>query len=231
MTKIFISKLSIFITILMGLLFTIIWIKGYIFTLNHIYNSELVYWKVVDLKYSNGWINATPIIEYSYWWKIYQNSWNIYGNPHPYIWDNIEVYCFKTNPEKIIINSFFEKYLFSTIFLIVWFLFLLFWLNVIYIYRKDKKFINYIKSNWKIINTFVINILFDYKIKLNWKHPCVIETQYIDDLDKSVYNFKSYNIFIDSPSLINIWDEIKVFVDPNDYRKYYVDLSFLSQKK
>jgi hypothetical protein len=172
---------------------------------------------------------AAPIVSYTCFWKEYKNQSSLYSNPHPNIWDKIELYCSEDNPNNFVINSFINKYFWLT-FALIWLIFLCIPLWIIFYWIRRKKFIEYIKLNWKILEVPIVFIWLNKNLTVNWKNPSIFEVQYLDNFNNSVYTFRSDNIWYNLDQFIKIWDFVKVYVDERNYKSYWVDTSFLPNK-
>ncbi|PRY65813.1 uncharacterized protein DUF3592 [Vreelandella songnenensis] len=61
---------------------------------------------------------------------------------------------------------------------------------------------------------------------INGKYPYQVVAQWLNPSTNQVHVFKSQNIWFDPSSYINT-DTIAVFVEPGNFKKHHVDLSFL----
>jgi len=212
-----------------GWVFSWIWFFLFIPNLYLILNWNLILWEVVwvDKSVDSKWsITYAPIVKYNCAGNDIEKQSYLHWSFYPKVWEKIEVYCSAIEPEKFLINSFMDKY-FGLFFLFFWLI--IFIIPVfIYIYKINrKKFISYIKSNWIILNLKVDFVGRNLNYRVNWESPYFIQAQYLDQITNKVYLFKSDYIWYDIEKYVKIWDTVNVYVDWNNYKKYWMDIEFL----
>ena len=67
--------------------------------------------------------------------------------------------------------------------------------------------------------------MLNYNYRLNGRHPWKLECRYEDIFTGAVYLFSSENIWIDPQMYIG--QQVAVYVDGENYKKYYVDVDSL----
>ena len=98
-------------------------------------------------------------------------------------------------------------------------------LMMINLFRNKKE--KYLREHGVELKTEYVSCTENRNIAVNGKHPYIIRTKWFDNISKKTHNFKSINIW----NLTNFDrnKEITVFVDVNDYNKYFMDISFLEE--
>lgn len=93
--------------------------------------------------------------------------------------------------------------------------------------KKDRRKKNLLRWG-KAIEAKVTGVEKNTGVSVNGKHPYRIVSQY--SRNNELYVFESDNIWFDPTDFIQK-ETIKIYVDPGDMKKYYVDISFLPNKK
>lgn len=91
-------------------------------------------------------------------------------------------------------------------------------------FNKNKK--NNLISTGDSIEADFQHVELNQNLSVNKAHPYQITAQWLNPKTKEVHIFKSENIWFDPTSHINS-KKIKVYIEPNNPKKYYVDISFL----
>ncbi len=141
----------------------------------------------------------------------------------------LNIYYDKDNPNNIMSNSFLEiVYIigaFGGLILLVAFL-------ILYFDQKRKKEIDLLKSTGNIINAKFISVKRNHHYEINGKNPYNIVCEY-KAWDGKLYRFNSENIWYDPIIIINDYNikSFPVYVDRNNYKKYYMDIELILNKK
>jgi len=102
--------------------------------------------------------------------------------------------------------------------------------------KKNAGLLKWLKQNGQIIEATVQSVsletIFNYPslktaIKYNGRSPYSIYAQWVQPSANAVYVFKSEPLWIDPQEYIKPGDKIKVAIDPNNPKRYFVDTSFL----
>lgn len=93
--------------------------------------------------------------------------------------------------------------------------------------KKNKE--NWLLSHGMRIQATVKQVSLDRDISENGMSPYIIIAQYTDKDTNKIYIFESESIWYDPVEFVG--ESVTVLVDPANYKKYYVDLSFLPQKQ
>lgn len=210
-------------------IFAGIWFFLFIPNLYLILDWNLVVWEIVDIDKSSDtdWKTTyAPVVEYNCAGKNIRKQSYLHSSNYPEVWEKIEIYCLSSNPESFVINSFMDKY-FGLFFLFSWLIVFLIPIGT-YIHRVNRsKFISNIKSNWNILNLKVDFVGKNESYKVNWQSPYFIQAQYLDNVTNKIHVFKSDYIWYNIEEYVKVWDNIKVYVYMNNYKKYWVDTDFL----
>lgn len=86
---------------------------------------------------------------------------------------------------------------------------------------------------WLIENGRAINAEYDgcgmqTSIKMNGRHPYVVQCHYTDSATRTIYIFRSEGLWFNPASLLEGRRTVRVLVHPDDFRKYYVDISVIT---
>jgi hypothetical protein len=76
----------------------------------------------------------------------------------------------------------------------------------------------------------IVSVYYDKSTTVMGKRPFVINCQWLQTHNNTVYTFKSKYIWFDPAPYLGERKQSDVFIDPNDPKKYYMDLSFLPEK-
>lgn len=183
-------------------------------------NATSVIGTVIDFDISNKG-GCSPNVSYRVNGKDYINdSWGS-TKPCPYEeWEKIEMLYNPENPKDAIIDSFLEKWLFITIFGIIAGIILL--VGFVFLKKEQRK-------QWLIWNGISIQVPVketgvNYHYTANGKHPWIITAEY-DDGSGNIFEYVSDNIWF-NPDIYTD-KTVSVFVNPVNYKEYYMDISFL----
>jgi len=89
--------------------------------------------------------------------------------------------------------------------------------------ERDKE---YLKVSGVSIQTKFQNVQLNTSFSVNGSHPFVVVTQWQNPATSELHIFQSNNLWFDPSDYIKS-ETITVFIDKNNPKKYYVDLSFL----
>lgn len=88
--------------------------------------------------------------------------------------------------------------------------------------RKDE----FLRKNGTPIETEFQSVEQNTALSVNGKHPFMVLTQWLNPATSELHIFKSNNLWFDPSSFIKT-KKITVFIENNNPKKYFVDLSFL----
>ncbi len=109
-------------------------------------------------------------------------------------------------------------------------LYILFGIIPLYLQKRKQEKNVWLRQNGRKIQAHFEGVILKKVYQVNRKSPYIITAQFLDILNNKVYNFKSEDIWYDPKSYIQNNKTINVFVDANNYKKYYVDISFLPKE-
>lgn len=88
--------------------------------------------------------------------------------------------------------------------------------NELFVLQKGKKL---------SLPNAVVNLNTSYKV--NGMSPCTISVQWLDPISNMMYTFTSDNIWYDPSQVVANKQTIDVYIDQNNPKRYYVDITFL----
>ncbi len=77
----------------------------------------------------------------------------------------------------------------------------------------------------------VVHIDYNTSYSVNGQHPYVVYCTYKDEYKDIVYRFKSENIWTNPEYALSQGSTVCIYVDKEDYSKYYVDVESVLQGK
>lgn len=208
-----------------GVLMLVIALVCAFFSWNTKRTSEKVTGIITEI-YSSRGDNSTGnsgiSVEYSYHGQEYEGYLGEYSS-NMRVGKDITLYVNRENPHKV--RTAVLLYLptlilgcISVPFLIIGGVFLL-------IVRKQKKKKQYLLQNGRQVMAEVTGGRLNYNYTVNDRHPWKVECKYEDIFSGELYLFSSENIWMD-PELY-IGQQVAVYVDADNYQKYYVDVESL----
>lgn len=152
------------------------------------------------------------------------------SNPSSYeVGDSVAVLYNPQNPHNAKIKSFMD----------LWFgvlvpgglgaVFLLIGLVLSLVMVKNIRLKKWLQQNGQVIETDVQSCELDTSMAMNGVHPYTITSQWQNPATQTVFVFKSEGIWY-NPSQFVAGKKIKVFLDPKNYKHYYMDLSTLPKQ-
>ena len=140
--------------------------------------------------------------------------------------DSIVLYYNETFPEQATIDEFFPLWGpasimggFGTLFFLVGLL------RIVSGRTRDIK-VEYLKENGVAIKARFQVVKKNRALVVNNRHPYKIYVQWMNPATSKVYVFSSKNIWFDPTAYIKT-DELTVLIEPDNPKKYHVDVSFL----
>lgn len=159
-------------------------------------------------------------VEYSVDGQEYENSMNIYSS----FWsvgDKITVYYNPENPNQI--KSEIPVIL-SIIFGAIGICFIIVGIIFFFVEKCSKKKKDYLLENGLSVTATVIHFEVNRNVSVNGRHPYKLEVEYDDGLN--IHRFRSDNVWENVTSDC-IGETVKVYYEPNNMNKYYVDTAGL----
>ena len=167
--------------------------------------------------------NSSITVAYSYNGKQYETGLSEYSSSM-WVGKDITLYVNRDNPRKVRTEEllFLPTLILAIIavpFLIIGGIFLL-------LAMKQRKKKEYLMQHGKRIMAEVTGGSRNLNYTVNGRHPWKLECRYEDVFSGEIYLFSSSNVWMD-PELY-IGRQVTVYVDGDNYRKYYVDVESLS---
>ncbi|MDD6812000.1 MAG: DUF3592 domain-containing protein [Lachnospiraceae bacterium] len=208
-----------------GVLMLVIALVCAFFSWNTKNTSEKVTGTITEIYNSRGERstgNSGITVEYSYHGQEYEGYISEYSSSM-WVGKDITLYVNKEDPHQVRTVSllYLPTLILGCIavpFSIIGGVFLL-------IVRKRKKRKQYLLQNGRQVMAEVTGGRLNYNYAVNGRHPWKMECKYEDIYSGELYLFSSENIWIDPEFYIG--QQVTVYVDANNYRKYYVDVEGL----
>lgn len=227
-----ISKLSIFkyvfatagIGLLAGAYFSYSNTKGY---LSNAITTEGTVIDIVPSK-SKDLVRYTPVVRYTTaGGRQVEFTSSMASTPSRYSREDVvEVLYDAKSPEKAKINSFFSLWGGTAVLGAIGSVFLFSGLSMTVLGKLKYRKINYLKRQGTPVEAKFQRVDTNSAVRLNGKHPYQIYTHWINPRTTELHVFKSENIWFDPTDYIT-QEMITVFLERNNPKKYYVDISFL----
>lgn len=135
------------------------------------------------------------------------------------------------NPSKAELAEYKDNLYIFALFVGISLIFVSIGLIMLYRYYRRQKEIVWLKNNGVLIDIDFKEVGIDNRIQVNNRSPYVIYGEWNNPQNGQRERLKSDHIWFDPRPYIRDMPKIKVWVDPSDYRRYYIDLSFLPQEK
>jgi hypothetical protein len=198
--------------------------------LNKAITSTGVVTQLGESRSSKGSSTYYPIVEFTDQTgkkTIFSSSYS--SSPPAYeVGETVEVLYEPGKPSQAEIKGFFSQWLAA---LITGFLGLIFstigWVNL-FIASKTRKKEKWLLHNGRKIETQLQSVAKNTNLKVNGRSPFVVYSQWLNPHTQQVHVFKSDSIWYDPSEYIQN-QKVPVWIDPNDYKRYRVDLSFLPE--
>jgi len=159
--------------------------------------------------------------------KEYVFSSSFYSSPPSYsIGENIKVLYLPQNPHHAKIDDFTNIWCGPLILFIIGFIFS----AVGAFFMRISMLRKWLKENGQIIEAVVQSAGIDAYIKVSGRPTYVIIAQWVQPSSNLSYTFKSDLLCSDPQEYVKPGDKIKVSIDPNNPKRYFLDTSFLPTK-
>lgn len=165
-------------------------------------------------------------VSYVYHDRMYETYLSEYSSSM-HAGDSIVLYVSRDNPENVRTEMllFLPTLILSVVgasFLIVGGVFFL----IVGIKSRKKKDL---LQNGRVVEATVTGGQMNYSMSVNGRHPWKLECKYEDTYTGATYLYSSYNIWKDP--FLYMGQIVKVYVDRENPRKYYVDVDSLSAEQ
>lgn len=199
-------------------------------TVSFLDNAVTVEGTVIDLEQSrsDGSTTYKPVVEFvdKEGHRVEFIS-SVGSSPASYsIGEKVGVLYAPTNSQSARLNHFFEVWGLVVIFATMGVPFfcvgaLTFLIGM---FRNRKKI--YLQRDGVLVNAKFQSVRLNHSLSVNGRHPYMIVCQWTNPANYCIHIFESENIWFDPSDFITT-EEIKVFTDKRNAKKYYVDVSFL----
>lgn len=152
------------------------------------------------------------------------------NNPAIYkIGTTVNVCYDKKNNKTAVINSFLSLWSGIAVKSGVGILFLLIGIPLLYRLQKQKQLTHWLKRNGIKLTTTITNIKKDDSVKINWRNPYKIHSEWKSVKNNKTYNFTSNEIWFNPTSFIKE-KTIIVWVKKENFNIYWMNTDFLPLK-
>jgi uncharacterized protein DUF3592 len=145
------------------------------------------------------------------------------------IGEKVEILYMPDNPQKAKMNTGSEMWFLPGIFTGIGSVFFAVGVGMIVANKKRQQTIEWLKRSGQLIQADFIEVQ-QGNVTVNNRHSLLVTCQWLNPADQQVYVFKSDNLWYDPSSFIQPGQKIPVYINPNNPKKYFVDLSFLPEK-
>jgi hypothetical protein len=177
---------------------------------------------------SRGSITYYPVVEFTTAdGKRVVFSSNFSSNPPEFeVGEEVEVYYEPEKPSGAEVKSFFSQWFAALLTGGMGLIFGTIGIFNLNIHFKKKKNNEWLQLNGKRITTKIQSVGRDAYIKINGRSPYIIYSQWLNPQTQEMHIFKSDSIMYDPKDFLKV-DSVPVWIDPNNYKRYQMDLSFL----
>lgn len=148
------------------------------------------------------------------------------------IGEEVEVLYDPKDPWHAEIDSFVSLWLLPSILFLPGGVFFMIGSVMIYLRKKKDEMIAWLKKRGTQISADIQGVAENTSISVNGRHPFRIIAQCMDTSGRGIHIFKSDNIWYDPKNYLaeHGMTKINVLVDPKNYRRHFMDISFLPKK-
>jgi hypothetical protein len=187
---------------------------------------------IIDLEHANS-RTYKPVVRFNAQdGEVVEFTSSVGTSPPSYsIGEKVEIRYLSNEPKNAIINNFLTLWLTPLIFSGIGIVFILigggFATSLFFIQQKERND-EYLKQYGTTIETELQDIQINRNLTVNRMHPYHIFTQWQNPNSSEILIFRSNNIWFDPSDYLQD-RKITVFIDQNNPKNYYVDLSFLPE--
>lgn len=146
--------------------------------------------------------------------------------PSHRVGEAVKVLYNPTNPQRARIKSFFQLWFGFLIVFVMGLVFAAIGLGMIVVRRRGRKRAEWLRRHGRRMKTAFKGVELNQSLRVNGRCPYQIVSQSSDPSSNTVRLFQSNNIWFDPSEYIK-GEAIDVLLDPNDPKKYVMDISFL----
>jgi hypothetical protein len=172
-----------------------------------------------------------PDITFEYNGRSYEVHEN-YSSTDMFEGQQVSVYFPTGQPEKAELKSFFTSWFLTLLLGIFWIVFGCIGGIGLWVSTKPLRMRNelIVMGRGRKVSAPIGEVTKDYSFNVNGRSPYIILAHWHDKPSNTVYQFKSEHIWFNPENYLSEKKEIDVFIDPTDFKRYYVDISFLPKK-
>lgn len=211
-------KILISVFLILGIVFTGL-LSVFIAVNAHI-KKEYTAVEATIVRFEGHKDRASTFVTYSVDGQAYENSINSYSSTWS-VGDEITVYYNPQNPNQI--KTTMPIILFI-MFGFIGILFIIVGIVFSFVEKNSKKKKAFLLESGSTLTATVIRFEVNMSLSVNGRHPYRLEVEYDDGNNK--HRFKSDNVWENVTSDC-IGETVKVYYDPNNMNKYYVDTDSL----
>jgi len=142
------------------------------------------------------------------------------------IGEKVPLLYLASEPEKAKLNTYFSLWGGATVLGILGLVFFSIGAAIMLFAKHSNRNEAYLKTNGEVIDTEFQHVARNESMTVNGTHPYQIITQWLNPHTSEVHVFKSKNIWFDPTQHIKT-QKIKVYIQPNNPKRYHLDVSFL----
>lgn len=182
---------------------------------------------IEEYRDSDGDINHRVYVSYTYGGIQYDKvRINLYVS-NMYVGKEIALYCDPKNPGRVVAKG--TDIIASVIFAGMGIIFICLGIVPICMSARRKATKKKLRSNGRSIYATIDEIRYNKNYTFNGRHPYIIYCSYRDDYRDIEYRFKSENLWVNPEPALTVGSMIKVYVEENNYKNYYVDAESMIQ--
>lgn len=190
--------------------------------------------KVIDLERSRSSSSGTssntyrPVVEFTTsTGKQIEFTSSVGSSPPSHrVGEAVTVLYLPTDPQRARIKSFFQLWFGFLLVCVMGLVFAAIGLTMILVRARGRKQADWLRQHGRRVRTSFTGIELNESVRVNGRSPFHIVSQVADPGTNAVRVFQSENIWFDPSEYIK-GETIDVLVDPNDPKKYLMDISFL----
>lgn len=138
-----------------------------------------------------------------------------------YVGKTITIYCDLNNPERIMLPLSLS--LGGSILILLGVIFGTTGIIPLIIFSRKKKRRSQLLSQGQVLYATVESVSVNTLVSVNGRCPYVIYCTWRDEYKDVIYRFKSEYLWVDPSPVFPVGTTIEVYVDRNDYSRYYVN--------
>lgn len=149
------------------------------------------------------------------------------GCPGYEIGQGVQVLYLPDNPSKGQIGTFGHLWGGQLILWVLAIVFITTGLLIDFFSKRDQRRMKKAERYSATVDAQVTEVLYNTGLEVNGRSPFQIRAQWHDEPNNKIYTFKSKNFWFDPSEFLH--DTIAVKADPTNYKKYWMDTSFIPE--